>query len=322
VKLARLLLAACALCLLPAGAAHAQTQVVLLDVADCEGASGAEVEKLAALELAPRMHVVEASEAPVLTGSVRCESPHARITVTDPARVEALTIQIDLAAAAPQARQRLLALALAELITTSQLEGSGPPAAQPAAQPEPDDGDDETTDSSDAMVRGELSVWVAPSIAFAADPALPLYGGELGAAHAFGPLLVSLDAHAHFGQSARDSSEVALRVLSLGAFAGLLIVDDDVQLSAGPGFRLGHAAMTTSAPDAGLDARDLSGIWLGPALMAALHLPLAAPTLLRLAVEGGYVAKPIVGFDEDGADRLALRGPWLTLGLGLALRGP
>jgi hypothetical protein len=322
VRLARLLLAASALSLLPAGAVHAQTQAVLLDVADCEGASGVEIEKLAALELAPRMQVIQTSDAPVLTGSVRCESPHARITVVDPARAEPFLVRIDLAAAAPQARQRLLALALAELITTSQLEGSSSPPAQPAAQPEPDDEDDETTESSDAMVRGALSVWVAPSIAFAADPALPLYGGELGAARVFGPLLVSLDVHAHLGQSARDSSEVVLRVLSLGAFAGLIMLDDGVQLSAGPGFRLGHAAMTASASSAGVAARDLDGLWLGPALMAALQVPLVAPTSLRLAIEGGYVAKPIIGFDEDGGDRLALRGLWLSLGLGLALRGP
>ena len=57
-------------------------------------------------------------------------------------------------------------------------------------------------------------------------------------------------------------------------------------------------------------------------LMAALQLPLATPTLLRITIEGGYVARPIVGFDEDGVDRLALRGPWLSLALGLALAVP
>jgi hypothetical protein len=319
VKLARLL-AACALWLLPT-AAHAQD--VVLEVPDCEGAVGAEVEKLAALELAPRMQVVKASERPVLTGTVRCERPHAHITVRDPARAQPLAIQIDLAAAAPQARQRLLALALAELITTSQLEGAPPPAPEAtAAQPEPDDADDETAESSDdAAARAPLSVWVAPSFALAAEPSVALFGGELGVAHAFGPLLVSLDTHARFGHSARGGSEVALRVLSLGAFAGLILLDDGVQLSAGPGLRLGHAAMTASSSSAGVTAKDLDGVWLGPALMAALQVPLAAATLLRFAIEGGYVAKPIIGLDEDGADRLALRGPWLSVGLGLALRG-
>jgi hypothetical protein len=168
----------------------------------------------------------------------------------------------------------LLALALAELITTSQLEGAPPP-AQPAPQPEPEPESEDSSDNDPS--RAALSVWVAPSVAFAADPAVPLFGGELGASQTLGPLVFSLDAHARFGQSARDSSEVALRVLSFGVFAGLLILDDGVQLSAGPGFRLGHAALSATSTRASVAAKDLDGVWLGPALMTDLQVPLAAP---------------------------------------------
>ena len=316
-KLARLL-AACTSWLVAAGAAHAQD--VVLDVPDCQGTMGAEVEKLAALELAPRMHVIEAPAAPVLTAAVRCEPPHAHITVRDPARGAPFEVRIDLAAAAPQARQRLLALALAELITTSQLEGEAPvrpPEPAPQSQATPSAFHDD-----EAPARSALGVWLAPSVAVAADPALALFGGELGAAYMLGPLVISLDTRAGFGQSARSSSEVGMRVLALGVFAGLLILDGDTQLSAGPGLRVGHVAMTTRSPAEGLMGKDLAEAWLGPALMAALHVPLAAPMLLRVSLETGYIARPVVGFDEEGVDRLALRGPWFSLALGLALYAP
>jgi len=312
------LLAACALWLTAATSARAQH--VMLDVPDCQGAQGAEVEKLAALELAPRLSVIESSPTPVLTGSVRCEPPHAHVIVVDPARAQPLTIHIDLGAAAPQARQRLLALALAELITTSQMEGEAPALSpEPATQPEPAPS---TSDDHAASVRSPLSVWLAPSVALAADPALALLGGDVGVSHALGPVLLSIDARAGFGQSVRSSSEVQMRVLALGAFAGLLILDRDVQLSAGPGLRIGHVALTTHSPADGLAAKDLAAVWLGPALTTALQAPLTGPLLLRAGLEVGYVARPVVGFDEDRADRLALRGPWLSLGLGVALRAP
>jgi len=39
-------------------------------------------------------------------------------------------------------------------------------------------------------------------------------------------------------------------------------------------------------------------------------------------IEAGYVARPVVGLDERAQERMALRGAWLTVALGVALRLP
>ena len=297
-------------------------RVVLLNVPDCLGASGQAVKDLVALELAPRMRVVDAigeTAEPVLSGSVQCAegAPLVVLSVVDPARAEPLQVELDLAAAAPLARARLLALTLAELITTSQLEQPPPAAPKPEApspQPEPDE-------PSESSASSALQLWLAPALSIAGTPTTALLGADLGAAYALGPVLLVLDAQARFGQSDRAISEVALRSFSAGAGVMPILIDaSSVQLSAGAGFRIGHIAMIGRSSSAALAADDLSGIWLGPALLAALQLPLAGWSALRIAVEGGYIARPVVGLDEQGAERMALRGVWLSASLGLALR--
>jgi hypothetical protein len=295
-------------------------RVVLLDVPDCFGAPGQAVKDLVALELAPRMRVVysvEETAEPALSGSVQCAqgAPLVVLTVSDPARAEPLRVELDLAAAAPLARARLLALTLAELITTSQLE-QPPPAApkpeEPSLQPEPDE-------PSEPRPSSALQLWLAPALSIAGAPATALLGADVGAAYALGPVLLVLDAQARFGQSDRAVSGVAIRSFAAAAAVMPRLIQSSVQLSAGAGFRIGHIAMTGSSKSAALAADDLSGVWLGPALLAALQLPLAGPSALRVALEGGYVVRSVVGLDEQGAERMALRGPWLSASVGLAL---
>jgi hypothetical protein len=298
-----------------------EPRAVLVTVPDCLGAPGRAVKDLVALELAPRMRVIDASTEPVLSGSVRCaeDAPLVVLTVSDPARAEPLHVELDLAAAAPLARARLLALTLAELITTSQLEQPPPSSAPPAppsdagAQPEPDQ-------PAGLRSSSALQLWLAPALSIAGAPATALLGADLGAAYALGPVLVVLDVEARFGQSDRTASEVSLRAFSAGAALMPLWIDGrGAQLSAGAGFRIGHIAMTGSSSNDAVAADQLSGVWLGPALLAALQLPLAGPSALRLALEGGYVARPVVGLDERGAERMVLRGPWLSASVGFAL---
>lgn len=304
------------LALLAASRAVAQDapRAVVLDVPDCMEVLGSTVKELVALELAPRMQVVAASTEPTLTGGVQCSVP-VLLTVVDPARAEPLYVDLDLAAAAPLARPRLLALTLAELITTSQLER--PPAvrtAEPeATQPEPDDGDDGARESP------ALQLWVAPSLSIAGEPALPMVGAELGVAYALGPVLLALDGQARFAQSDRSSSDVAVRALSAGLAVLPVLLDDGVQLAAGAGVRAGHAALTATSHDPDVAAADVLGLWLGPMAVASLHLPLSPGLAVRFALEGGYFARPAIGFDQAGNERIALRGPWLSLGAGLAL---
>jgi len=286
---------------------------VALEVAEqCLGASGARVKELVALELSPRMRVVGQGDG--LVGEVRCEAPAAVLEVREPERTEPLRVRLDLAAAAPEARERLLALALAELITTSQLEHTPKdpaPAAQPPAQP------DEPSQNARAPL---FELWVAPSLSLAGAPIASSWGGELGVAHALGPLILAADFQAHFGQNDRAASDVAMRLLSTSALLMVPLIDSGAQLAIGAGLRLGHATLFARSHRASLQAEDLSGVWLGPALRAALSLPLLAPARLRFALESGYLARAVVGLDEQGVDRMALRGAWFVASLGLSFQ--
>lgn len=311
-------------------AAQDAPRAVVLHVPDCMGISGSAVRELVALELTPRLQVIEASTEPALTGTVACAEAPAPVllTVEDPAHATPFRVELDLAAAAPLARPRLLALTLAELITTSQLEHpqakpatsttepAAPASETEAAQAESRDDDD---DADSARRSHALQLWVAPAFAIAAAPATPLFGADLGAAYALGPVLLAIDLQAQLGQNARTSSDVALRSLSAGLAVLPIVLEDGVQLSAGAGLRAGHVELAASAAREDLTAEDFSGFWLGPMALAALHLPFSDAVALRFAIEAGYVARNVVGRDQLGAERLALRGPWLTLALGFAL---
>jgi hypothetical protein len=310
-----------------AHAAHAQQAEdgVVLHVPDCLGASGAEVKKLVSLELAPRLRVLD--EGGALRGRVVCSAPRVTISVEDAARATPLRIELDLQAAAPEARQRLLALTLAELISTRQLERAenarvARAHAQQAAQAEQDASDEAAASDSDdasASDQAPLQLWLAPAVSLTAAPMTPLFGGAGGAAHAVGPLLLGLELEARFGGDARARSDVALSAYSAALSAAPLILRAPVQLSAGVAFRLGYARLSASANRPELQSDALDGLWLGPAAQLALQLPLAASTGLRFAVEAGYHLRPIVGHDELGRERFALRGAWLSLSIGIAL---
>ncbi len=322
---------------------------VVLRVPDCLGASSVEVKKLVALELAPRLQVVEAGGA--LHGRVVCAAPRVVISVEDAARATPLRIELDLEAAAPQARQRLLALALAELIGTRQLERAESERtaseraereraererveserAKAAANADSDADDDadsdsdfdadseETTTWSSAPGDARFQLWLAPAVSVAAEPLTPLFGAAAGAARALGPLLFAIDLEARFGGDASARSDVALQAYSAALSAAPLFLRAPVQLSAGLVFRVGYAHLSGSAnrPELANDALD--GVWLGPAALVALQVPLASSTALRFAVEAGHHLRPIVGRDEVGAERFALRGMWLSLSVGFAL---
>jgi hypothetical protein len=312
--------ALCALVLLVTDAALAQDapRAVVLRVPDCLEVSGSAVKELVALELAPRMQMIDASAEPALTAAVQCEESTAVLTVEDPARATPLRVELDLAAAASLARPRLLALTLAELITTSQLE-QPVPAAEPAPVAQPEAAQAEPDDDGLARAAPPLQLWVSPSLSIAGAPVLPLLGGEVGLSYALGPVLLALEGQARFAQNDRAASDISLRALSAGFAVMPLLIDRGAQLALGAGARVGHVSVTATSHDPRTTGDSLSGIWLGPMAAASLHLPFVDAVALRFALEAGYFARPTIGRDQLGAERFALRGPWLSLGAGIAL---
>lgn len=329
--LARLFsLTSCVLSL--AGTARAQEvepEAVRLAVPDCLGVSGQEVVRLAALELAPRLRVVERPERSLLEGRVRCDDRGVVIEVHDPGRPSPLRVELDLAAAAPEARPRLLALSLAELLATSRLEraalGARPKADRGQAPPEPTpDGGHGSTESeaAGARDRSALQLWLAPGISRALAPATLLFGVDAGVEAALGSVALLVDVQGRLGEAAPALADVSAQALSASAAVGPALGSTALRLTLGAGLRAGYVRLAAAPARAELSGDELAGAFFGPLLAGVLRVRLPSPLALRFAVEAGYVVRPVVGLDANARELAALRGPWLSaaLGLGVSLR--
>jgi hypothetical protein len=313
---ATLWIAGCvALCALHARArADDAAGAVRVLIPDCLGVSGADVRALIALELAPRLRVVSAGEAPAaLTATVTCGPGPVRLTVDDAARAAELRVDLDLAAAAPQARARVLAVSVAELIATSRLERAAPA----DADVEPDAANEDA-----APIATPIRLWLAPGLSRAGAPATTLFGFDLGISHELAILALLGDVQARFGRAGVTDAEVAVQTFSVGLACAALLARGAFQLTLGPGVRTGHVALSARAERADLSGDELTGLWLGPMAVAAAELTVLGTGALRLAVEAGYVARPVRGLDQHDRDLFGLHGPWLSATLGVALGLP
>jgi hypothetical protein len=161
-------------------------------------------------------------------------------------------------------------------------------------------------------------VWLSPSLGSALQPATFLVGASAGIAIDVDAFAFASDFSARFASTEDGGAALSARLLSLSASAELVLTRGP-RLALGPGLRVGHAHLGAEPEGVPLDAGSVGELWLGPFAGASLLLPLARATNVRLALEAGYVARPVVGLDQRGQDLLALRGPWLSAELGLAL---
>ncbi len=304
--------------LLLGAATTAQPDAVTIAHADCSPERIDEVVKLVALELSPRA-VRRAGDgvSAATRAAVRCHDGRAELEVTDPTRAEPLTLSIDLEATPDNARTRLLALTLAELIATARLE-----AAAPIATPEPEFEADAQV--SEASPPAERWLWVGVGGSRQGEPGLWSPAIHLGGALTLGApfgLLLELQGHSGGGTPASDATRTTVHTRGLSATAGAaaLLSLGGVELVLGAGAELGYAHLSGSSDDSGVEGRDLQGLWAGPALSAGVHLPVARPWALRLALDLDYVLVPVRGLDRDDSALYAVDGPRATLVLALAL---
>ncbi|HMI92700.1 MAG TPA: hypothetical protein VK509_15095 [Polyangiales bacterium] len=342
-------------------AAPSSAQPIVLNLPNCLDAPSADVAKLVALELAPRLRVVPGVGAGAqvrLTATVVCPAgQHARLTVDDPARTTPLRVELDLARTAPEARARLLALTLAELIATSRLEraATAPPgtatrpgsanATAPAnananAKDEEEDEDDDEDDEADedededdddssgadgdlgpaAEPKGPLRIWLAPGFSRAGAPGTLLFGVDAGAGYELGPFVLGLELQGRWGHAGLDEAEVNVRMFSAAITATPALALGEVELLLGPGLRVGYGRLAATSLRDDLAGDTLEGAFLGPIAVAAAQLDVSRYSALRCALEIGYAARSLVGNAPGDRELLALRGAWLSATLGLALQ--
>jgi hypothetical protein len=286
----------------PSPLTAADVEVVRLSIPDCGDTSGAEIAKLVGLELAPKLSVTIDESAPAsMHARLRCAEQRATITVEDDARPTQLELSLSLADTRSEARARLLALAVAELIATSRLE-RGPPRPPPSAA------------GPEAPPQRAREVWLGAGVLHAFQPAIWLPAFAVGAADSFGHFAGAADAGFGWGQTSESAARIRVRLLALGLALGLHVEGERAAGTLGVGLRGGYAWLLATPRESGVSGRQLSGVFLAPIVQGAFELRLTEAWRARLGLELGYVVKPVRGLDADQTTLLALRG---FLGSGL-----
>jgi hypothetical protein len=309
----RSLLALACLSLMAATSAARADDGVKLDLTDCAGARAQDIAQLVRLEPSAR--------AADLSAELRCSEERASITVRDPRRRAPLQLSLPLAGTQREARARLLALAIAELLATSRLEieprASPPP--PPAAEAEPR-ASSPPPPAAEAEPR-PYSLWLGAGVTRAFAPALFAPTLQLAAARRFGPLTWLADLDLDWAATARSDANITARALSLAAGAGVSLRAAPWTWEVALAARGGVVWLRGEPRSADMSGLTLSAAWLAPEFQSALALALSPQLRLRLACQLGYVVTPVRGLDADGGSLLELRGVRvaLVLGVGLAL---
>ena len=292
----------------------AAQDVVRLSIPDCEGAASSEIVKLVSLELAPQVTIaLDDAESVQLTASLRCTDGRAVISVQDARRTEPLQLVLPLADTRREARPRLLALAIAELIATSRLEpGATPPPPPPPPEPPPPE-EPETPERP-------LSVGIGAGVVRAFEPVLWSPSLQLAAAYSFGSLELQADLAFDWTSGSTLLAELGATAISLNLAPGLRVIAGQLAWHVGVGLRTGVAWLTAEPRSGELSGKTLSGVFLTPLVWTALRLHLTQRVYLRLALELGYITKNVIGQEEDEATALfELRGfragSWLGAGI-------
>jgi hypothetical protein len=300
----RLACVACSLGFAPGLAAASDGESVRLSIPDCAEASGAQIAHLVALELASRENLRRGDSEAGIQASLECSDDSAVIRVVDPQRDGPLVLEMQLAQTRPEARPRLLALAIAELIATSRLETTSN-----AAQPAPD------------ATRHPVSLFIAAGSARAYQTGLwaPLLAA--GAAVRFGAIALDADVNFDWASHRTNDASIHARTLSLAIAPSVLVLRDPLDWDVRLGVRAGYAWLDGDPRRTTFDAASVSGPFLAPIAGTALRWRVSGRWSLLLAIEVGYVIVPVRGLDADGARLIELKGLRATalIGPGFAL---
>lgn len=331
----------------PAWAEPRAAPPVHLQLDGCVEAQAA-VRRLFLIESDARL--VPAAEAGATAVSARCPEGGGplELRVDDPLTGKSLRRGIDLAAARPRARPRLLALALAELLFASwtELELQPTPALPPTLPPEAPapapppprptpaaaDAADAAREAARAVLRRRVPGLARSGLRLTARGAGQLFvqGGallagaamQLGGDHgrrlgwSFDAAYLTARTSGSLGTLSTDAINGGLSLLfQHGIDRGALRLG----LRAGGGLRAG-AVRLSGVPASGARAEGAS-FWaaqVGPTGVLSGSLGLPRRLVLDLQIEGGYLLTPAYGL-IDGAQAVALAGPWLGLQLGIGV---
>jgi len=311
------------LCLLAANTAAAAPLRLGVDVVDCDGAE--DIRSIVGVEL--DANVLLSMELPEHTTRVvaQCDGDAAALEVTDPLTSKVLTRVVSLADVDPRARTRVIAIAIAELVSASWFELQHGPAPRQQAEPP------ETSRERKAAliaVRKRENLWSlrlgAGALAMLAldESEDAKYGGSLQLMARSPAQWFALHFDLTAAHSATDRALGTVRTSALlfgtTAFAGFLIIDTFRVEFAG-GVRAGGARIAGEAHDATTTRdSDVSGAVIGLTTGFSVGVELGEWGEVRYQHEAGLALSSVAG-DIDG-ERVAAIGPaWTTLSVSLLL---
>ncbi|MBL8953228.1 MAG: hypothetical protein JNK82_20790 [Myxococcaceae bacterium] len=282
----------------------------------CPGLDAAEVERITGIELGSQPKTPEPVRA-----RVRCSSRETEVRVDDPVTKKSLVRDIDLAAQAPKAKARTLALAIAELVSASWSELLLNPAprvaaAGPPTPPEVKESVREALPAEPPRGTLRLEVYGAGRGLFA-TPALQ-WGGGLRVLWAPRERLGGLfDLGGEHAETRDASGRLSIDTASLSSSLALLFAPGELlKLHAALGARFGVGRVVGTPVDGALTrGGTLTGGFGGPLLSLGAAV-VVSHFVLSLGLEAGWALLKLRG-TVDGAGGLGLDGPWAAAQLGV-----
>jgi hypothetical protein len=294
-----------------------------VDVIDCDAAE--DIRSIVGVELDAK--VLLSMELPEHTTRVvaQCDGDAAALEVTDPLTSKVLTRVVSLADVDLRARTRVIAIAIAELVSASWFELQHGPAPRQHVEPP------ETSRERKAAltaVRKRENLW---SLRLGAG-ALTMFTLEKNQDSKYGGSLqlmarspaewfaLHFDLTAVHGAGDRELGTVRTSALLFGttAFAGFLLIDT-FRIEFAGGVRAGGARIAGEARDATTTRdSDISGAVIGLTTGFSVGIELGEWGEVRYQHEAGLALNSVAG-DING-ERIAEVGPaWTTLSVSLLL---
>lgn len=286
-------------------------------VVGCDPALAREAQRITAIEL--HAAVVDLPSAEVGTEiSAACGEKAANLKVLDRATGKSLERSVALSQAAPSARARLLALALAELVVTSwsELESNAAPRAAPPRTVAPQATHEEAP-SAAAGLPIELAAVIDAHLLASRD--LILGGGARGEIWVSSHLFVRLDGLTHYAELSRPNGVVTLTMPSFSSALGISFGHSWLEPRLSLGVRAGYVWLSGGARSAAVIGTRQQGAWAGPELAFELTGNAKARIHPLLSFSAGAHVFGVRGTVDGGPD-ISVAGLWSSLSLGVALR--
>jgi len=308
-------------------AAIAQTEpeqlAVSLRIDKCVDVDAREVHRLFRIELGTSVpDAVQTDDADATQVQVLCDGELVSLRVQDPLTGKSLARRIALG---DKGRERLLALAVMELLVASWIELEATP--DPKVKPADKRGKGKASRSARRIAKRRLPPtngrWrTTTSVLGALSVESPgLHGG--------GGVRIELDAPSGYGWGAdiivqRTTHKLDLGDVTVSSVGGGLSVHahrawKSLRLRGALGARVGAASMSGEPTQPGVDGGSFTGRFAGPFARFTVGVEVARHITVQASAEPGYHLLPVRG-TVDGAETTEVEGFWLagTVALGVS----